>query len=565
MPPKRSPLAPRVSPTKKPAAKPALSSAVKAAATAGSGAPPKSKRTLSLTKAPIKSANTKPPTTGSGGVAPAAHAAAKEDAKASERALLRRVAEAFADRRKLGHLHATALAKRLAEIAQHSIARFERAENGHTSAVRSAKKAAESREEKRQRLQQELCTAAFDGNEAALKKALREGGDVLRADAEGNFALGEAAVNGQDAAIRILIAEGADVNCRGAYGRTPLWRATFNGHVECVKLLLGAGADPRVAAQSQLPVELASGATKDALTQWDVTRTDTLKAKAQERTDALIATREKERAAEAAAHKTALDSARMIMASAQQELRAVRAELENRIVELDLVRQETNAGDRAQIAFDCVKECERRADELRDRAEQATRSYLQHKAISVTDGKGSDGDADVDTIEWSAVSTLLLADWCAKNALAARPGALWPFLVDPSARASMFFRYRNVNFVDAFSPRDLQAESIRKSVLGALRYGKAVVIDLHDDPTMIEFVIEAFDGVRKQLWNDVVNGNVRRRDVWHELLRATDGPAYDEANWRESATMLFTCVVLTNAAGAEEFAPQGFHIVRVSY
>jgi hypothetical protein len=489
-----------------------------------------------------------------------------EDAKAPKRALLRRVAEAFVDRRKLGHLHATALAKRLAEIAQHSIARFERAENGHSSAVRSAKKAAESREEKRQRLQQELCTAAFDGNEAALKKALREGADVLRADAEGNFALGEAAVNGQDAAIRILIAEGADVNCRGAYGRTPLWRATFNGHVECVKLLLGAGADPRVAAQSQLPVELASGATKDALTQWDVTRTDALKAKAQERTDALVATREKERAAEAAAHKTALDSARMVMASAQQELRAVRAELENRIVELDLVRQEASAGDRAQIAFDCVKECERRAEELRDRAEQATRSYLQHKAISSADGKSGDGDdADVDTIEWSAVSTLLLPDWCAKNALAARPGALWPFVVDPSARASMFFRYRNVNFVDAFSPRDLQAESIRKSLLGALRYGKALGLFLNKHPTSEEMMIETDDRVRKKQGDDVVNGNVRGRDVWHELLRATDGPAYDEANWRESATMLFICVVLTNAAGAEEFAPQGFHIVRVSY
>ena len=54
----------------------------------------------------------------------------------------------------------------------------------------------------------------------------------------------------------------------------------------------------------------------------------------------------------------------------------------------------------------------------------------------------------------------------------------WPFLIDPSSQASVFFRYCDSNFVNALSPRDMALNTLRRSLLGAIRYGKPLVIDL---------------------------------------------------------------------------------------
>jgi len=45
----------------------------------------------------------------------------------------------------------------------------------------------------------------------------------------------------------------------------------------------------------------------------------------------------------------------------------------------------------------------------------------------------------------------------------------WPLVIDTSGQAATFLRYRDTNYVNALSPRDMEPERIRLSVLGALR------------------------------------------------------------------------------------------------
>jgi len=45
----------------------------------------------------------------------------------------------------------------------------------------------------------------------------------------------------------------------------------------------------------------------------------------------------------------------------------------------------------------------------------------------------------------------------------------WPLIVDTSGQAATFLRYRDTNFINALSPRDVEPERIRLSILGALR------------------------------------------------------------------------------------------------
>lgn len=46
----------------------------------------------------------------------------------------------------------------------------------------------------------------------------------------------------------------------------------------------------------------------------------------------------------------------------------------------------------------------------------------------------------------------------------------WPCLLDPSTTAGTFLRYRDTNFLQAVSPKEMEADRIRKALLGGLRY-----------------------------------------------------------------------------------------------
>nr|XP_054772339.1 IQ motif and ankyrin repeat domain-containing protein 1-like [Lytechinus pictus] len=46
----------------------------------------------------------------------------------------------------------------------------------------------------------------------------------------------------------------------------------------------------------------------------------------------------------------------------------------------------------------------------------------------------------------------------------------WPMIVDSGGRASVFLRYQGGNCLDAISPSDMQAETIRKRLIGSIRF-----------------------------------------------------------------------------------------------
>ena len=49
-------------------------------------------------------------------------------------------------------------------------------------------------------------------------------------------------------------------------------------------------------------------------------------------------------------------------------------------------------------------------------------------------------------------------------------------VIDEMARAATFFRHRDVNYLNAFEKEAMSTECIRLGILGAIRYGKSIVI-----------------------------------------------------------------------------------------
>ena len=94
---------------------------------------------------------------------------------------------------------------------------------------------------------QNLSTAAFTGNAAAMKQALTGGADPNTKDPQsGSTLLATAALMGHTEIVALLLEHGADINARSRDGGTPLHAAAFLGRAEIVKLLLNKGADTAI-------------------------------------------------------------------------------------------------------------------------------------------------------------------------------------------------------------------------------------------------------------------------------------------------------------------------------
>lgn len=92
----------------------------------------------------------------------------------------------------------------------------------------------------------ELFAAAAERNDAdAVRRLLRNGGDVNRPQRDGMTALHWATHHENEELVELLIKTGAQVKAVTRYGVSPLSIACQNGSGPVVERLLDAGADPQ--------------------------------------------------------------------------------------------------------------------------------------------------------------------------------------------------------------------------------------------------------------------------------------------------------------------------------
>eukprot|EP00760_Papus_ankaliazontas_P006312 PhM_4_TR12990/c0_g1_i2/m.67233 len=258
---------------------------------------------------------------------------------------------------------------------------------------------------------------------------------------------------------------------------------------------------------------------------------------------------------------TATESAQQRFDNARKSLHHARCQLELRIVEYDLLCGDaTKSKEMREIALSCVKDAETLIEKSEKELEEAQSQYLDARtreqeglealsaagvnvtsALSKVNGRGSEDD--IIEIPFGQIADLVLRDSEKKIAKAKK----CPLLVDISARASVFLRYRDTNYLDSFQPSNMEPEAIRKALLGGLRYGKPVIIDMRDVP-MLDVVKEAIERTKVGLWNAFLDGSFRKQEVWESLIDATkDGDQYAARNFTSSSVEACIVTFLTNA------------------
>ncbi|PIK40842.1 putative IQ motif and ankyrin repeat domain-containing protein [Apostichopus japonicus] len=415
----------------------------------------------------------------------------------------------------------------------------------------------EERRKKKENLkrQKRILEAAFDGEDDEIRAVLKEvdaqdtkdgiphteNGMVLRAkhqlaiinceDPNGNTPLSEAASGGSATTLQLLLERGADVNSQGQFKRTPLYRAAFAGHLEAVQLLLQSGADPRLyASDGATPEQVASVDTvKQVLVSWDI-----------EATESIL--------------ENQLKEAEKDYNGRQKQLQKAYGELNKRIEEHDKCML---TGYKTEITLQAVHEAERELELIKLEAEKSREKLAEIKLMKREQEKAGAEEEDLVGVKcnFKELDDVLMRDVGDKI----KNDGRWPLLIDSSGRAAMFLQYRDTNLINALHPSSMEPEKIRLAVLGSIRYGKPLVLDMMN-VDMYDASIRRFDEIHEGLLNLILTKEILKEEKYSCLMKESDGPEYKKNQFNEHIISGFKLIIVSKIEPNEELLEKMYPI-----
>jgi hypothetical protein len=409
----------------------------------------------------------------------------------------------------------------------------------------------ESRRKKEEAfLTKALLECAFDGEEEEMDKLFIKAASIFigksaidACDGHGNTLLSEAAAGGSASTVAKLISLGADPNTKGEFNRTPLWRAAFLGKSEVVLPLMEGGADPRLINDSgELPIHIAANPDiKSMLESWDISKTDKLVQEFVERREKRIAQESADRAKAVRSAESAVEVAQKAYDTCQNSLHHARGELEKRINEHDLCIEEKKSTEIISATLASIKEAEKVVDE-RKAASTAAFEALDTARFNAREKKLETDSQLLPGIpmDIKELDSVLLRDVGGKLAADGR----WPLIVDVTGQTSVFLRYIDSNYVSSLL---MEPEKVRRSLLGAIRYGKPLVVDLMD-VNLWHQLSSMFDAILSGLFDHILSKRIMQEETFKLLIKDSDGDSYDISNFQsERIQKGFKVIFVTSA------------------
>ncbi len=119
-------------------------------------------------------------------------------------------------------------------------------------------------------------------------------------------------------------------------------------------------------------------------------------------------------------------------------------------------------------------------------------------------------------------------------------------ILDESEKVAIFLTYRASNELDFLSRKDFELENLRIRLLGALRFGKILFLNMHDI-TDTQFLESSFNAVQPNLWSDVLSKKIVEPEVYERLIRPeVDGDEYRPFMFRSKDLFDFTFMIVAS-------------------
>ncbi|XP_031435342.1 IQ motif and ankyrin repeat domain-containing protein 1 [Clupea harengus] len=204
------------------------------------------------------------------------------------------------------------------------------------------------------------------------------------------------------------------------------------------------------------------------------------------------------------------------------------------------------------------------AEEVLAKAQQAAQQAADQLSLAkLTLREQSGGDA---VIERGGVRCMLkdLDDVLLKDIGGKiKQDGRWPLIVDPSGQAATFLRYRDTNYLDAMHSDNMKPDTLRLALLGAIRYGKALVINMMD-VDLLESVENQLNQVSPGLSSQLMSKELLKEERYLNLVRSSDGPQYDRTEFRPDRLEMFSLVMLTKQRHPSDVLLTTFYPIEVT-
>ncbi|KAL8597862.1 hypothetical protein ACOMHN_061395 [Nucella lapillus] len=429
-----------------------------------------------------------------------------------------------------------------------------------------------------------MLDAAFEGDTDGMKQVLKEisdldhengvgNDDIGRAlqhrhllaiinceDANENTPISEAASGGHVDGILFLLERGADPNSQGQFMRTPLYRAAFAGHMEAVQVLLQNGADPRTyASDGQTPEQIASvEAIAQLLSEWDISQTEMLLKKLEQAKEMLQEEERTRKEAETSKLENQLEAVEKEFESMQKRLNRAYCELEKRIHEHDTAMAE--GFERTDITLQTIHEAEMDLEIAKIDLEKSRDKLSKVRLLLREQKTGEAGEIGADRpgqrVLVRELDDVLFRDVGNKI----KDSGKWPLIIDPTGQASTFLRYRDNNYINAIRPTDMEVDRARMAILGALRFGKPLVLDMME-VDMFQTIGDRFSEIMPGLLQAIMDKSIIENEKYLGLVRPTDSTEYDQNKFNDLRLSNFKLFLVTkNPYPKEELLDQTYPI-----
>ncbi|XP_052354305.1 IQ motif and ankyrin repeat domain-containing protein 1-like isoform X8 [Oncorhynchus keta] len=392
----------------------------------------------------------------------------------------------------------------------------------------------------------------------------------------------EAAFDGEAEEVLAILKEMpmATQQCQkqqGAFGRTPIYRAAFGGHLWAVQTLLQLGADPRIHADDgSTPEQVASEeAVVATLQNWDLSATDSMLSKMKGEEQRRAEEEEKQNEAQTERGKQCkranqkwpvfslslkgeVDQLQKEHERCQRELQKAFVELNKRITEHDTCVRK-GMEEQAKVTLLVVHEAEDVLAKAQIAAHEAA-GKLSLAKLTLREQSGGDAVLDRGGVRCPVrdLEEVLIKDVGGKI----KQDGRWPLLVDTYGQAATFLRYRDTNYLDALHPGDMQPDKLRLALLGAIRFGKPLVINMME-VDLFESVQNQLDQVNPGLSEQLMNKELLQEERYLSLVRSTDGPQYARTEFMLDRIEKFSLVLVTKQRHPPDALLTAFYPIHV--
>jgi len=137
-------------------------------------------------------------------------------------------------------------------------------------------------------------------------------------------------------------------------------------------------------------------------------------------------------------------------------------------------------------------------------------------------------------------------------------------VVDLGGKAITYFEYSDCNLACYARPAEIEPAALRRKLLGALRYGKPLVLDMLSLELEHDMIEAVFDAVLPGLLNKILSKKITREEVYTQLISEEDGEDYRPAFFNEKALEHFQFVMISKLPIPPEWCAESFFIMRVA-